>query len=76
MPPTYVYGQISLDFKLKEGKIAKATFKYKYFAKDDTIEYVDIEYSDPRLQEMFDGNDHMIERVDKYIRNLLAKQQS
>ena len=75
MPPTFVYGQISLDFKLKEdGKVAKATFKYKYLAKDDSVEYVDIEYSDLRLKEMIDGNEQMMERVDKYVRNLLAKQ--
>ncbi|MEP0824421.1 MAG: hypothetical protein HRF40_02945 [Nitrososphaera sp.] len=76
MPPTYVYGQISLDFKLKDGKLTKATFKYKYFAKDDTIEFVDIQYSDPRLQEIFDGNDRMLKRVDEYIRNLLSRQAS
>lgn len=74
MPPTFVYGQISLDFKLKENRMAKAIFKYKYFAKDDSIEYIDIEYSDPRLEEMIDGNEQMMERVDKYIRNLLSKQ--
>ena len=74
MPPTYVYGQISLDFKL-DGKMAKATFKYKYFAKDDSIEYVDIEYNDPRLQKMIEGNGQMMERIDQYVRNLLAKQQ-
>lgn len=72
MPPTYVYGQISLDFKLKDGT-AKATFMYKYFAKNDALEYVGIECSDPRLQDMIDGNEQIRERVDKYIRILLAK---
>ena len=72
MPPTYVYGQISLDFQLKDGT-AKATFKYKYFSKGDVLEYVGIEYSDPRLQEMIDGNAQVKARVDRYIRSLLAK---
>lgn len=73
MPPTYVYGQVSLDFKLKDSKVARATFKYKYFAKDDALAYVGIEYDDPRLQELVDGNAQVRERVDRYIRSLLAK---
>ncbi len=74
MPPTYVYGQISLDFKL-DGKKAKATFKYKYFANNDSIEYVSIEYSDPKLQEMIEENEQIMTSVGKYIRDLLAKQE-
>jgi hypothetical protein len=66
------FGKLSLDFRIK-GKKCTALFHYKYDPDDDTIEYIDIEYSDPEIQSSIENNTKMMESVDIYIKNLLLK---
>lgn len=72
MPASFVYGQLSLDFAI-EGRPEKAVIKYKYFARERRVEYVSIECTDPRLKERIEGDPAMKERVDAYVRKMLAK---
>jgi hypothetical protein len=72
MPPSDVYGEVALVFKVK-GERSRAIFHYKYYTSDDSIEYIDIEYTNPKLQSLIESNSKMMENVDCYIRNLLLK---
>jgi hypothetical protein len=72
MPSTDLYGEVALDFKVK-GERSKVIFHYKYYISDDIIEYIDIEYTSPKLQSLIESNSKMMENVDCYIRNLLLK---
>jgi hypothetical protein len=72
MPASFVYGQVSLSFRV-EGEEMRATFKYKYRAADGAVEYTSIEYSDPRLKEKVEGDPAVRRRVDAYIAKLLSK---
>lgn len=72
MPASFVYGQVSLSFRL-EGEEMRATFKYRYRAADGAVEYTSIEYSDPRLKEKVEGDPALREKVDAYISRLLSK---
>jgi hypothetical protein len=70
-------GQITLSFRILTGdeknkkEDAKATFQYKYYPKDDHIEYIDTIYTHPKLQSMIEDNQTMMENVDSYIRKSL-----
>ncbi|MDQ4022398.1 MAG: hypothetical protein M3224_01570 [Thermoproteota archaeon] len=70
-------GQITLSFRILTGdeknrkEEAKATFQYKYYPKDDHIEYIDTIYTHPKLQSMIEDNQKMMENVDSYIRKSL-----
>ena len=66
------FGKLVLNFRIK-GKKGTAVFHYKYDPKDDTVEYIDIEYTDPEIQSSVEKNTKMMESVDLYIRNLLLK---
>jgi hypothetical protein len=75
MPVTDLYGEVALDFKVK-GERSRAIFHYKYYISKDIIEYIDIEYTNPKLQSLIEGNSKMMENVDCYIRNLLLKKKT
>jgi len=66
------FGKLVLNFRIK-GKKGTAVFHYKYDPKDDAVEYIDIEYTDPEIQSSVEKNTKMMESVDLYIRNLLLK---
>lgn len=72
MPASFVYGQVSLDFKVA-GRIEKATFKYKYHNESNSVEYVAIECSDPSLKEKVEQSPAMRRQVDEYVRKQLSK---
>jgi hypothetical protein len=72
MQPSDLYGEVALDFKVK-GERSRAIFHYKYYTSNDSIEYIDIEYTNPKLQSLIESNSKMMENVDCYIRNLLLR---
>ncbi|HZD82842.1 MAG TPA: hypothetical protein VE076_08200 [Nitrososphaeraceae archaeon] len=51
MQPSDLYGEVALDFKVK-GERSRAIFHYKYYTSNDSIEYIDIEYTNPKLQSL------------------------
>ena len=75
MPATFIYGQVAFDFKV-DGKIEKAVFDYRYSPSDDSIEYMDINYTNPKLQSMIENNLQMMQNIDSYINGLLDKKNS
>lgn len=75
-----VHGQLTLDFKIraednnKRGRLAKATFTYKYFLSDDSIEYIDVRYTHPKLESVIECNPNIMKNIDSYIRDSLLVQ--
>ena len=73
-----IHDQVTLDFKIriedKRGELAKTTFTYKYFPSDDSIEYIDIIYTHPKLQSVIECNPNVMKNIDSHIRDLLLVQ--
>lgn len=70
MPASFVYGQVTLNFRVGE-RVEKATFKYKYHSESNKVEYVAIECN-PALREKVD--DPAVRRqMDGYVRKQLSK---
>ena len=75
-----IHDQVTLDFKIRIEDInnqsisAKATFTYKYFPSDDSIEYIDIIYTHPKLQSVIECNPNVMKNIDSHIRDLLLVQ--
>jgi hypothetical protein len=75
-----IYNQVTLDFKIRiedtknQDILAKATFTYKYFPSDDSIEYIDIMYTHPKLQSVIECNPNIMKNIDSHIRDLLLVQ--
>ncbi|MEO9295645.1 MAG: hypothetical protein ABI347_08610 [Nitrososphaera sp.] len=72
MPASFVYGQVTVDFKVR-GKVEKATFKYKYYSESNSVEYVAVECSDPALREKMRDDPAVRRQVDEYVRKQLSK---
>lgn len=72
MPASFVYGQLSLDFAI-EGRAARAVIKYKYFASEKRVEYVSMDCTEPELKERIESDPAMREKVDTYVKKMLAK---
>jgi hypothetical protein len=73
--------QVTLEFKIKtednnnsQGSLPKATFTYRYFPSDDSIQYIDVRYTNPKLQSMIECNPNIMKNIDSYIRDSLLVQ--
>jgi hypothetical protein len=75
-----IQNKVTLDFKIRiedndnQGRLAKATFTYKYFPSDDSIKYIDVNYTHPKLQSVVECNPNIMKNIDSYIRDLLLAQ--
>jgi hypothetical protein len=75
-----IQSQATLDFKIRiednenQRRLAKATFTYKYFPSDDSIKYMDVKYTHPKLQSLIECNPTIMKNIDSYIRELLLTQ--
>jgi hypothetical protein len=69
VPAKFTSGKASLGFKV-DGKFAKVIIEYRYYPSEDSISYLDVRYSDPKLQSMIEGNIHMMKNIDNYIRKI------
>ena len=72
MPASFVYGQVTLDFAV-EGRPAKVTVKYRYFAQDRRVEYESIECTDEKLRGKIENDPAMRERINGYVARILEK---
>jgi hypothetical protein len=88
MPPaSFVYGQIELDFQVDDNsegkeekeeqkrkkKKARAIIKYRYYAQDNRVEYISVDYTDPLLKERIEGDPSTKERINEYVKSMLKK---
>lgn len=70
--PNSEYGQVTFDFRI-EGKTEKATFGYKYNSSNEDLDYIEIRYTNPKLQSLIENNPKMMENIDSQIRNMIEK---
>jgi hypothetical protein len=69
LPARFVQGKTKLNFKV-DGQIGTIMIEYKYYPSKDSISYIDVSYTDKRLQSMIESDPEMIRRIDSYIRRL------
>ncbi|HVX03151.1 MAG TPA: hypothetical protein VHA09_08360 [Nitrososphaera sp.] len=73
MPASFVYGQVALEFQVEGNKKARAIVRYRYYAQENRVEYVSIEYTDPKLKERVEGDPAMKEKINEYVMRMLLK---
>ena len=73
-PVGFTRGQSTLAFRLADGAMARVMIEYKYYPSSDDISYVEVTYSDKRLEYMIEGNPRMIRNIDSYLRRRLVPQ--
>jgi hypothetical protein len=61
--------------KYGDSKVGSICVEFEYFQSDNSINYLDICYSDPELEQQVEGNPIVLKNVDAYIRNNLLKQE-
>jgi hypothetical protein len=71
-PTLFVRGRISIGFRLN-GKTSKAVIEYQYYPSTGAIDYVDVRYTDRKLQSKVEGDPQMMKKIDNYLRKVLNK---
>ena len=72
LPTMFIRGRISIGFKLNS-KTSKIVIEYQYYPSTDTIQYVNVVYSDERLQSKIECDPEMMKNIDNYLRKVLNK---
>ena len=73
MPASFVYGQVALEFQVEGDRKAKAIVRYRYYAQENRVEYISIDYTDPKLREKVEGDPAMREKINEYVSRMLSK---
>jgi hypothetical protein len=71
-PMLFIRGRSSIGFKLN-GKTSKIVIEYQYYPSTGVIQYVDVIYSDKKLQSKVEGDPEMMKNIDNYLRKALNK---
>lgn len=71
-PTMFIRGRISIGFKFNS-KISKIVIEYQYYPSTSTIEYVNVIYSDEKLQSKIERDPEMMKYIDNYLRKILNK---
>ena len=71
-PLMFVRGRISISFRLVS-KTSAIVIEYQYYPSTDTIDYVDVRYSDRKLQSKVEDDPQMMKKIDNYLRKVLSK---
>ena len=71
-PMLFMRGRSSISFKLN-GKTSKIVIEYQYYPSTGVIQYVDVFYSDKKLQSKVEGDPEMMKNIDNYLRKALNK---
>ena len=74
-PAMFTRGRMSLDFRLN-GRTSRVVVEYEYYPSSGAINYVDVRYTDGRLQSMVEGNPGMMKNIDNYLLRLLKQDPS
>src|SRR5688572_28870467 len=74
-PAMFTRGRMSLGFRL-DGRVSRVVIEYEYYPSSGAIHYVDVRYTDSKLQSMVEGNPGMMKNIDDYLRRLLNQGQS
>lgn len=71
-PMLFIRGRSSISFKLN-AKTSKIVIEYQYYPSTGVLQYVDVLYSDKKLQSKVEGDPEMMKNIDNYIRKALNK---
>jgi hypothetical protein len=69
-PVMFVRGRISIGFRL-DSKTSTIVIEYQYYPSTSTIDYVDVRYSDRKLQSKVEADPQMMKNIDNYLRKVL-----
>jgi hypothetical protein len=72
-PAMFIRGRMSLGFRLN-GSVSRIVVEYEYYPSSGAINYVDVRYTDTRLQSMVEGDPKMMKNIDGYLRRRLQDQ--
>jgi hypothetical protein len=72
-PMLFIRGRSSISFKLN-GKTSKIVIEYQYYPSTGVLQYVDVLYSDKKLQSKVEGDPELMKNIDNYLRKALNKQ--
>ena len=68
----FIRGRISISFKFNE-KTSKIVIEYQYYPSTADIDYINVVYSDEKLQSKIEGDPDMMKNIDNYLRRVLNK---
>ena len=71
-PKMFVRGRVSIGFKLYS-KPSRIVIEYQYYPSTGAIEYIDVLYSDKKLQSKIESDPEMMKNIDNYLRKILNK---
>jgi hypothetical protein len=74
-PTMFIRGRTSLGFRLND-KTSRIIIEYQYYPASGAIVYVDVQYTDKRLQSKVEGNAEIMKNIDNYLRKLLSEHPS
>jgi hypothetical protein len=69
-PTLFVRGRISIDFRLNS-KTSKVLIEYQYYPSTGAIDYVDVRFTDRKLQSKVESDPQMMKNIDNYLRKVL-----
>jgi hypothetical protein len=72
-PMIFVRGRISIGFKLNNNKTSRVIIEYQYYPSTGAIQYVNVLYTDEKLQSKIEGDPEMMKNIDNYLRKVLNK---
>jgi hypothetical protein len=72
-PILFARGRISISFKLNRSKASRIVIEYQYYPSTGNIQYVNVVYSDEKLQSKIESDPEMMKNIDNYLRKILNK---
>ncbi|MEP0826395.1 MAG: hypothetical protein HRF40_13005 [Nitrososphaera sp.] len=67
----FTRGRLSLTFKIG-GRSSQMVVEYEYYPSTDTINYIDVHYTDAYLRTRVEGDIMMMQNIDNYLRRMLG----
>ena len=74
-PAMFTRGRMSIGFRLN-GRVSRVVVEYEYYPATGAIRYVDVRYTDSRLQSRVEDDRSMMKNIDNYLRRTLKHEQS
>ncbi len=68
----FLRGRISIGFKL-DSKTSRVVIEYQYYPSNGTIQYINVLYTDKKLQTKIEGDPEMMRNIDNYLRKVLNR---
>jgi hypothetical protein len=71
-PLLFIRGRISIGFKF-DSKTSKIVIEYQYYPSTTDIHYINVVYTDEKLQSKIEGDPEMMKNIDNFLRKVLNK---